>query len=255
MIRFFRNLRQNALQSGNRGKYLKYAIGEIVLVVIGILIALQINKWDENIKANNEEKAILNRLQQELSNNAEGIQNAIEKHEEIADDLSKMLPLLGPNTQLPNEDSATFKEGITEMLNAYYFNPQTSVRKTINITGKIGLIKDQNLQFLISEITAAEEAYLATTGLTTNYLQNNIVPYLNSRILIMNSTAAIPTITEDFEGKQSTFTNDSYRVLSEYEFENMLSAKILLAKQSANAATEIADLYSECIAKIRETLN
>ena len=147
MIRFFRNLRQNALQSGNRGKYLKYAIGEIVLVVIGILIALQINKWDENIKANNEEKAILNRLQQELSNNAEGIQNAIEKHEEIADNLSSMLPLLGPNPQLPSEDSTTFKEGITEMLNAYYYNPQTSVRKTINNTGKIGLIKDQNLQF------------------------------------------------------------------------------------------------------------
>ncbi|MEM8763765.1 MAG: DUF6090 family protein [Bacteroidota bacterium] len=254
MIRFFRNLRQNALHSGNRGKYVKYAMGEIVLVVIGILIALQINKWDESIKATNEEEAILNQLQQELSNNAEGIQKAIEKHEEIANDLSHMLPLLGPNSKLAGEDAATFKDAITEMLNAYYFNPKTSVRKTINNTGKIGLIKNQNLQFLISEIAAAEEAYLATTGLTTTYLQNNIVPYLNSRILIMNSTSAIPTVTEDFEGKQSTFTNDSYQVLSEYEFENMLSAKIVLAKQSANAASEIADLYSECIAKIHEEL-
>ncbi|MEL6485338.1 MAG: DUF6090 family protein, partial [Bacteroidota bacterium] len=227
----------------------------IVLVVIGILIALQINKWDENIKASNEEKAILNRLKQEIENNAEGIQNAIEKHEEISSDLSTILPLLGPNPNLTEKDTDTFKNAITEMLNAYYFNPKTSVRKTINNTGKIGLIKNQNLQFLVSEIAAAEEDYLATTGLTTNYLQNNIVPYLNSRILIMNSTSAIPTVTEDFEGKKSTFTNDSYQVLSEYEFENMLSAKIVLAKQSANAATQIADLYSECITKINQELD
>lgn len=242
------------MHSGNRGKYLKYAIGEIVLVVIGILIALQINKWDESIKASNEEKAILNRLKKELENNVEGIQNAIEKHEEIADDLTTMLPLLGHNPVLTQKDAETFKDAITEMLNAYYFNPKTSVRKNINNTGKIGLIKDQNLQFLVSDITAAEETYLATTGLTTTYLQNNIVPYLNSRILIINSTSTIPTVTEDFEGKQSTFTNDSYQVLSEYEFENMLSAKIVLAKQSANAATEMASLYSECITKINKEL-
>ncbi len=41
MIKFFRHIRQNLLVSGKTGKYLKYAIGEIILVVIGILIALQ----------------------------------------------------------------------------------------------------------------------------------------------------------------------------------------------------------------------
>jgi hypothetical protein len=50
MIKFFRNIRQNLLAEGKAGKYLKYAIGEIVLVVIGILIALQINNWNENRK-------------------------------------------------------------------------------------------------------------------------------------------------------------------------------------------------------------
>ena len=42
MIKFFRRIRQNLLSEGKTGKYLKYAIGEIILVVIGILIALQI---------------------------------------------------------------------------------------------------------------------------------------------------------------------------------------------------------------------
>ena len=45
MIKFFRKIRQNLLSKGKTGKYFKYAIGEIVLVVIGILIALSINKF------------------------------------------------------------------------------------------------------------------------------------------------------------------------------------------------------------------
>ncbi|WNH07971.1 DUF6090 family protein [Thalassobellus suaedae] len=50
MIKFFRKIRQDLLSKGKTGKYLKYAIGEIILVVIGILIALQINTWNENKK-------------------------------------------------------------------------------------------------------------------------------------------------------------------------------------------------------------
>lgn len=46
MIKFFQKIRQNSLMENKTGKYLKYAIGEIVLVVIGILIALQINNWN-----------------------------------------------------------------------------------------------------------------------------------------------------------------------------------------------------------------
>ena len=50
MIKFYRKIRQNLLMENKTGKYFKYAIGEIVLVVIGILIALQINNWNENRK-------------------------------------------------------------------------------------------------------------------------------------------------------------------------------------------------------------
>ena len=50
MIKFFRNLRLNLLSEGKTGKYLKYAVGEIALVVIGILIALQINNWNDGRK-------------------------------------------------------------------------------------------------------------------------------------------------------------------------------------------------------------
>ncbi|MDT0622672.1 DUF6090 family protein [Croceitalea vernalis] len=50
MIKFFRKIRQNLLLENKTGKYLKYAIGEILLVVIGILLALQINNWNERRK-------------------------------------------------------------------------------------------------------------------------------------------------------------------------------------------------------------
>jgi hypothetical protein len=59
MIKFFRQIRQNLLLEGKTGKYVKYAIGEIVLVVIGILIALSINNWNENRKLQNEELNLL----------------------------------------------------------------------------------------------------------------------------------------------------------------------------------------------------
>jgi len=56
MIKFFRKIRQNLLWEGKTGKYFKYAVGEIILVVIGILIALQINNWYEDRKLIVKEK-------------------------------------------------------------------------------------------------------------------------------------------------------------------------------------------------------
>ena len=57
MIKFFREIRQNLIMENKTGKYLKYAIGEIVLVVIGILIALSINNWNDERNAKIETEA------------------------------------------------------------------------------------------------------------------------------------------------------------------------------------------------------
>ena len=67
MIKFFRKIRQNLLIENKTGKYFKYAVGEIVLVVIGILIALQLNSWKEEIKAKEELKTSMNLLLDDLS--------------------------------------------------------------------------------------------------------------------------------------------------------------------------------------------
>ena len=62
MIKFFRKIRQQLLIENKTGKYFKYAIGEIVLVVIGILIALQINNWNEARKQNLKQSIYLSGL-------------------------------------------------------------------------------------------------------------------------------------------------------------------------------------------------
>ena len=66
MIKFFRKIRQRLLTENKFSKYLIYAIGEIVLVVIGILIALQINTWNEERKANEHETKLLKDLLSEI---------------------------------------------------------------------------------------------------------------------------------------------------------------------------------------------
>ena len=59
MIKIFRKIRQNLVMENKTGRYFKYAIGEIILVVIGILIALQINNWNEARLKSNKESQIL----------------------------------------------------------------------------------------------------------------------------------------------------------------------------------------------------
>jgi len=66
MLKFFRKIRQDFLSEGKTGKYIKYAIGEIVLVVIGILIALQINTWNEQRKKWANEKDLYQRIINDL---------------------------------------------------------------------------------------------------------------------------------------------------------------------------------------------
>ena len=69
MIKFFRHIRRSLINENKMGKYFKYAIGEILLVVIGILIALGINNWNEKLREAKNERFLLQKLQEENSIN------------------------------------------------------------------------------------------------------------------------------------------------------------------------------------------
>ena len=66
MIKIFRKIRYDLMEKNKTGKYFKYAIGEIVLVVIGILIALQINEWNNERNKNKAEEIIITQLKGDL---------------------------------------------------------------------------------------------------------------------------------------------------------------------------------------------
>lgn len=66
MFRFFRTLRQSLLSQGRVTRYLSYAIGEIALVMIGILLALQVNTWNEARKQNIIHGTVMTRLSEEF---------------------------------------------------------------------------------------------------------------------------------------------------------------------------------------------
>lgn len=83
MIKFFRKIRQKLLSENKFGKYLTYAIGEIVLVVIGILIALQINNWNENKKQQAEITDIYKQIVLDLDNDIDEFSNVIKYYDSI----------------------------------------------------------------------------------------------------------------------------------------------------------------------------
>ena len=71
MLKFFRSIRRRLLDSGRLRKYLVYALGEIILVVIGILIALQINNWNEDRKNQQTQFKYLMDIKNELAQNVD----------------------------------------------------------------------------------------------------------------------------------------------------------------------------------------
>lgn len=90
MIKFFRTIRQHLLMENKTGKYLKYAIGEIVLVVIGILIALSINNWNEGRKDRLKERAYLEGIRDDLTEDIKYVDFIIPFNENRKDDYARV---------------------------------------------------------------------------------------------------------------------------------------------------------------------
>ena len=106
MIKFFRKIRQNLLSEGKAGKYFKYAIGEIVLVVIGILIALQINNWNETRKKEEQFISSLEQLYNKITDDAWRYEYMIRENENViltTDSLLKVNEYSSVSHRLPRD--------------------------------------------------------------------------------------------------------------------------------------------------------
>ncbi len=123
MLRFFRRIRQRLLTKNNFSKYLLYAIGEILLVVIGILIALSIDNWNTYRKDRSSEADYLKRLSNDLardtSNYAWTARGSLAKQEALADLLAYL-----KNDQGATLDSTDLLKKIISGRNLSFAHPK-----------------------------------------------------------------------------------------------------------------------------------
>jgi hypothetical protein len=164
MIKFFRRIRRNLLPDNSFNKYLLYAIGEIVLVVIGILIALQINNWNiDRIQRKFETdilKEILVNLQQDVINLNSKIDfnnDKININVAVVTHLKQKSPL-----------SDTLKDQYFNLIGRGAFQPITVAYENLKSKG-IDLIRNDSLRIAISELYDFKYFYL-TEDLMEDYL-------------------------------------------------------------------------------------
>ena len=129
------------MEKGKTSRYLKYAIGEIILVVIGILIALQINTWQTNNFNKRQENFYLKKLIQNIAQDTTYLGQRLRQLDSSASVLSKAEnAIYDTNIQnFPNDSVGLF------LVSVYRFTPQKSTMDNLLATGKLDLIKDQAL--------------------------------------------------------------------------------------------------------------
>ncbi|MFH6768277.1 DUF6090 family protein [Gaetbulibacter aquiaggeris] len=147
MIKLFRNFRQNLLNEGKTSKYFKYAIGEIVLVVLGILIALQINNWNQNRMNKQNEKLILKELHKEFISNKTQLDTVIFINKRSFQSVKYVKSKLPIDIEKVNLDSLAFHLYFMGYTNT--FNPSNGVTKALMNSSTFNLISNDELRQLL----------------------------------------------------------------------------------------------------------
>lgn len=149
MYHFFRRIRQSLLANNRFRKYLTYAVGEIALVMIGILLALQVNNWNQNIKAANTEQALLLDLRNEFITNDSLLQAQLKRADEIMSEMKRSLYFMGPESLAISLDDYEKVVEITKHTIIYL--PNTSVVDDIINSGQLQYLTDKHLRRSLSD--------------------------------------------------------------------------------------------------------
>ena len=185
MIKFFRKIRQNLISEEKTMNYLKYAIGEILLVIIGILIALSINNWNENRKLKIEEHNSLIDLRSEVASNIEALTKTIASHQKSYDVAKKLKDLFNDREAFDNMPDSIFFANYLQMVNNATFDPKLGILKSLISSGKINTLSNKELLYSISsledEITDALEDQVKIDEQMPDYVRSI---YVNSGVII-----------------------------------------------------------------------
>jgi hypothetical protein len=149
MIKFFRRIRQDLIANGKTSKYFKYAFGEIALVMIGILLALQVSNWNDIRKERNLEKRYLSELVLDLKTDSIVISNFIAQSNIQIKNKYKLLEYINEKLLFPKDSLALFFNNQWQI--TYSFNPITTTLDEMKSTGNIGVIQNSDLRRKILE--------------------------------------------------------------------------------------------------------
>ncbi|SFO03144.1 hypothetical protein SAMN04487989_1211 [Bizionia echini] len=208
------------------GKYLKYAIGEIVLVVIGILIALQINNWNENSKERYVEQEYLVSLKEEFNHNLIELDSVVKSNTFNRDNAVELSNLMGPDS--PSITEKEFADLAMNMTNwEVQYRPNQAVLDEIISSGKLTVFSNDKLKFTLSsyygklyKVKFQEEEH--------SELRRDIIALMNTQGNVKKML--IGEQWEDFGIGKSKFKLGNLHLLQSQELENQLVDFILTSR-------------------------
>lgn len=227
-MKIFRNIRQRLASENKVASYLRYAIGEILLVVIGILIALQINNWNEVRKKHIEEIALLNQLKSEFQSNLDQLDQKIAIRNEMITASFKLLYYVDNPVQ-QNTDSV-----IKYMVPTFLVPTFDPVINDIMSSGRIELLKNAKLKELLSRWTSEIVQVTEEEVSWRVYKQNNL-PRISELIpirTVMNKYWQANTMelfyldkgtSVKFNLKNSAHNFNSLKLLESSDFEDYIA--------------------------------
>ncbi|MDH7914454.1 DUF6090 family protein [Winogradskyella sp. SYSU M77433] len=184
MIRFFRKMRQNLVAKNRFSKYLLYAIGEIILVVIGILLALQINSWNQQRIEDKKEEELLSDLKSEFQYNLTELEESIKINKKVSQSCIELTVIIRSNTI--GKNSQKVDELLIAIGNFNSFDARTGVSNEIVNSDKLSYLKNEELRRQLSNwlttIVDCEEDILFRSD---NYTIN-LIPFLMKRFPLAN---------------------------------------------------------------------
>ena len=184
MIKFFRHIRQTLIMENKNSKYLKYAIGEIVLVVIGILIALQINTWNQDRLDIAYEQKMLHELVEDLKLDTTFLNVQFKRIELFEESVDMVL----------NDPQNLKENGNFFLFGGVYFIQNTKALETIK-SGNVQIPFNDNLRKQISSHYHSSRFYLDLISIEDkNFFEFRAIPLQKSQFKIQKNPNS-----EDFD--------------------------------------------------------
>lgn len=184
MIKFFRNIRKKLIEQHKVRNYFFYAIGEILLVVIGILIALQINSWNEQRIENREELELLVGLKDEFQKNLDELNLSITINSEVTKACVHLTQIIRSNSI--GNDPELIDDLLVRIGTFNSFDAQTGVSSEIVNSGKLTILKNDALRTqIVNWVTLLIDQEEDILFRSDNYTQN-LMPFLMKHFPLAN---------------------------------------------------------------------